>query len=351
MAVRILHPARTGVGPLEAALLAARLANAARLAERFRSVGVDDVSVVAEADDSATFGERLRRLVDDLPATAGLVVLGSGSVPLATSKDLEAFVGVAASGQPCALANNRYSADIVAIGATAVLRDLPALPGDNALPRWLAEVQGFEVSDLRDRWTLAMDLDSPLDVLLAGGQPPEGIDTDPVRRAIDALRATAADSRAELLIAGRTSAATVAWLERSTAARVRAILEERGLRAATRLALGPGSTVRPVRPPRSVLGLALDHRGPAELGAIVSELGDAAILDSRVLLAHRLGADEAASPAAEDRFASDLLLPQRIVDPWLRQLTAAAVGAPIPILLGGHSLVGPGIRLLLGERP
>jgi hypothetical protein len=50
---------------------------------------------------------------------------------------------------------------------------------------------------------------------------------------------------------------------------------------------------------------------------------------------------------AEDRFASDLLLPDRIADPWLRSLTAAAVGAPVPILFGGHTLVGPGLRLAL----
>jgi hypothetical protein len=67
-----------------------------------------------------------------------------------------------------------------------------------------------------------------------------------------------------------------------------------------------------------------------------------------VLLAHRLGASERAWPSTEDRFASDLLLPDRVRDPWLRALTQAAVDAPVPILLGGHSLVGPGLRLALG---
>ena len=50
---------------------------------------------------------------------------------------------------------------------------------------------------------------------------------------------------------------------------------------------------------------------------------------------------------AEDRFASDLLLPDRIVDPWLRDLTRSALEAPIPVLLGGHTLVGPGVRLVV----
>jgi hypothetical protein len=66
-----------------------------------------------------------------------------------------------------------------------------------------------------------------------------------------------------------------------------------------------------------------------------------------VLLAHRLGADERAWPAPEDRYASDLLLAGRIRDPWLRALTASAADAAVPVLLGGHGLVGPGARLVL----
>ena len=89
--------------------------------------------------------------------------------------------------------------------------------------------------------------------------------------------------------------------------------------------------------------------GPVGLGSVLSRLGDAAIVDSRVLLAHRLGADERRWPRPEDRLASDLLLPDLVEDPWLRTLTEGAVSAPIPVLLGGHSLVGPGLWLLFGS--
>ena len=34
-----------------------------------------------------------------------------------------------------------------------------------------------------------------------------------------------------------------------------------------------------------------------------------------------------------------------ISDPWLRALTRSAAEASIPIVLGGHTLVGPGIQL------
>ncbi len=104
------------------------------------------------------------------------------------------------------------------------------------------------------------------------------------------------------------------------------------------------------RPAASVLGALLDRDGPSSLGEHLARLGEAAVIDSRVLLAHRLGADQIRWPSAEDRHASDLLLHERIVDPWLRALTRAAADAPIPVLLGGHTLVGPGLRLALGRR-
>ena len=141
---------------------------------------------------------------------------------------------------------------------------------------------------------------------------------------------------------------TLAWLERHTASRTRALIEERGLRAATRLARSDAATATTQRPPTSVLGALLDRDGPESFGDHLARLADAAIVDTRVLLAHRLGADEAGWPSAEDRFASDLLLAARISDPWLRALTTSAAAASIPILLGGHTLVGPGVRLIMG---
>ena len=294
----------------------------------------------------------------------GLVVLGSGAVPLLGRRGAAELVSIAGSGERRALANNRYSADVIALGRTEILASVPDLPNDNPLPRWLAEEAGYVVEDLRRRWRLGIDLDSPLDILLTGGRL-EGsgsgagdvVDVAAVLEAMHGVRAVAADLRAELLVAGRTSAAALRWLERSTASRTRALVEERGLRA-TGL-VGPAESesneptrstpVRQQRPPRSALGSILDDRGPEGLGPVLAELGDAAIVDTRVLLAHRLGAVEQTWPVPEDRFASDLLLAERIRDPWLRALTASARDAAIPVLLGGHTLVGPGVRLLLGR--
>ena len=401
--VIILHPAAPAdAGPLVRALAEARRALAERQRAAFRAAGADAVEVAAGPPDGLSFGRRLGSLMrtwtegvgrgeadhapgatfdhapgatsdqgagdasgpvpGDRPLPGGLVVLGSGSIPIARAADLRLFVEAAAGPGGRALANNRYSADVVAISRPADLRDLPPLPADNALPRWLEERAGVAVTDLRSRWRLGVDVDTPLDLILLRDPAAGGLlATAPlVGERLAALVEVLSNRRAELLVAGRVSATTLKWLERGVACRVRALVEERGLRAASRLA--QSGVVTAARPPRSILGALLDRDGPESLESTLAGLADAAVVDTRVLMAHRSGTVDgvpappdlpaappgSAWPGAEDRFASDMLMPATIADAWLRSLTSSAVAAPSdhPILLGGHTLVNGGLRLL-----
>ena len=338
----ILHPdTRADADPLVQAVGLARTSLAEEHRRSFLAAGADDARIISGPPGALSFGSRLREIAATLPPRAGIVTLGSGAVPLATRADRTRFIAAARSAR--ALANNRYSADIVAVpAARATLADLPDdLATDNALPRWLADVASVPVDDVSGRWRLAMDLDTALDLVLLGGRWASWLavaDRQRVEERLTQVRAVAADPRAELVVAGRTSPASLTWLSRASASRTRAIVEERGLRTSV-----PGQ-----RPPASVLGLLLDRDGPGSLADHLARLGEAAIVDTRVLLAHRLGPAQTRWPSAEDRFASDLLLHERVVDPWLRELTRAAADGPIPVLFGAHSLVGPGLRLALG---
>jgi hypothetical protein len=155
---------------------------------------------------------------------------------------------------------------------------------------------------------------------------------------LDAVAAVIRERRAELVVAGRLAGATFAELETEAACRVRALVEERGMRSAR---LGP-------RPPRSVLAALLERSSPAELIGELAGMGDAVVLDTRVLMA-AIGAssDASAWPPEEERLASDFGDWGRVATPWLRELTRAAVEAPVPVLLGGHALVSDGLRLIL----
>jgi hypothetical protein len=100
--------------------------------------------------------------------------------------------------------------------------------------------------------------------------------------------------------------------------------------------------------PRSLLADWAARLGAADLVRELAGLGDAVILDSRVLMAALGGSSDAAAwPPEEERFASDFLDAPRITTPWLAELTSAAADAPIPVLLGGHALVSDGLRVLV----
>src|SRR6476619_3039624 len=113
--VRIMHPTPgPSAGPLERWVAEARADLARRHSAGFAASGASDVGIVSGPPDETPFGARLRALVRaDRPA--GLVVLGSGAIPLATAADRRAFVTAATAEERVALANNRYSADVVAV--------------------------------------------------------------------------------------------------------------------------------------------------------------------------------------------------------------------------------------------
>jgi hypothetical protein len=96
---------------------------------------------------------------------------------------------------------------------------------------------------------------------------------------------------------------------------------------------------------------AIDLDRPEAVASALAPQADAAIIDTRLLLATRLLRRRRTWPSAEDRFASDLLQPDIVADPWLRELTRSAADSGLPILLGGPSLIDWGVRQLLTSRP
>jgi hypothetical protein len=141
---------------------------------------------------------------------------------------------------------------------------------------------------------------------------------------------------AELVVAGRVPSSAWAYLEIESACRVRCFIEERGMRSARE------------HTPRSLLATWVERMGAADLVARLASMGDAVILDSRVLMAALArSADVAGWPAEEERFASDFLEADGIETTWLAELTSAAAQASAPFLLGGHALVSDGLRILV----
>ena len=117
---------------------------------------------------------------------------------------------------------------------------------------------------------------------------------------------------------------------------------ERGPPAASASSPKSAASRRPhPLPARSILGFLIEELGPERFFQRMAELGDGAVIDTRVIEAH-LGIE----PCREDRFQSDLLAWEAIEEPFLRRFTRAAAEAPIPVLLGGHSLVSGGLMAI-----
>lgn len=278
---------------------------------------------------------------------------GAGSLALLDDGALDDLVSPVAGE---AVANNRFSTDafVVAGDLEHALSALAACPTDNAAARAL-EAARFTVRDLATRPFSRFDVDTPLDLALlrlATRLPKTRTVDQSVRSFLEMARVRGGaaldvphlgeiaevmrDRRRELVVAGRIPASVWTYLERETACRVRAFVEERGMRAA-----------RDQRP-RSLLGSILRLSSPAALVDELARLGDAVIVDTRVLMADLAGsAEEAAWPPAEERFAADFLDSSRIETRWLRELTELARASETPFLLGGHALVSDGLRLLV----
>lgn len=355
-AALILLHGGAGTGVAEGMVAHARLAAAGVSARAARDGGFG--SVVLATDDASIAGgagytvdhdapgeafslrERVLGLVGQLGAEA-VAVMGAGALPLLTAEDFAAAREALAGGGDVAVTNNFYSSDLTAWSPATAIARVGAFERDNVLPRRLRDQAGCEVTVLPRSVRTAFDLDTPADlvVLALSEATPEAIrEALPAEESLPlapyrALMPLLCDPDAEILVAGRVASATWAHLERETACRVRIVSEERGMASA------PGG-----HRARSLVGRLLEEVGMERFTDELASLADGAVLDTRVLLAH------AGSRASrEDRFQGDLLAPERVTDPWLRDLTAALAAAETPVLAGGHSLLSGGLMALADQ--
>lgn len=290
-------------------------------------------------DEEFHWGNCLARLVQKYRAALPLYI-GGGSGILMRADDWRAIVQQVIAKPNTIVANNFYSSDFAAWSPGDALEKIDPPAVDNDLAFRLGERAGLRVVPLPKNAATQLDIDTPTDLLTTALHPAVG---KHLRAFLDAARldltriekvkSVLGNRNATALIAGRVSASIAQVLERETRCQWRIFSEERGMRASGRIARGEV---------RSLLGDYLDAVGAREFFATLARLADAAIIDTRVLFAHRR-----LEPPASDRFNSDLLNANAIADPFIRELTAAARETSLPILLGGHSVVSGGMYALV----
>jgi CTP:molybdopterin cytidylyltransferase MocA len=311
--------------------------NSRSLADKLR-----DKPVCIELDAPAQefhFGRQLLALINKHKIEK-LFYVGGGSGPLLSAEEIGHIAEDLLSADQLLIANNFYSTDFAAFTPASILKDSDPPAFDNDLGWLLGETLGLPIRELPRTAATQLDVDTPMDLMTLQLHPAAGrhlqryleglnLDISYLERAIKFFT----DREAMVVVAGRVSAATWTYLESETACQVRLFAEERGMRASGRQARGEV---------RSLMGFYLDEVNAERFFATLSTLGQAAFIDSRVIFAHR-----GLWPPAADRFYSDLRQPEKIADPFVRHFTEAAMQAPIPVVLGGHSLVAGGLYALI----
>jgi len=313
--------------------------NSPALAERLAGYGQGVVIDLDEPGEKFHFGRRLLDLIARYGADRCFYI-GGGAGPLLPAADMATIAEKLLAADRLLITNNFYSSDWAAFCPTSALVGHTPPNNDNELAWLLGEDAGLPIQELPRNGATQFDVDTPADLLTLSVHPGVGAHTracldgmDLDTQALDAALPLLLDRDAEVLVAGRVGSLTWSYLERETACRTRVISEERGMRASRRQAQGQV---------HSVLGYYLDAVGLERFFLGLATMGQAVFLDNRVILAHR-----GLWPSAADRFYSDLRRPAQIGEPFLREFTAAAMAAPVPIIMGGHSLVAGGMYALV----
>ena len=301
----------------------------------------DAVAVHDSGGGPFHFGCVLAGLLERLRPRLALV-LGGAAAPLYGDADFRRFLALAGSVPGAVVVqNNPQSPDVLAFTGAAAAARLGLPDSDNALGMALS-LAGWRRVLVENSARVNFDVDTPTDVAILAGEPQTGpraaaACADPawvaaVAAKLAVVEGVLAEEAGELALFGRVGPPVTGYLNMHLRCRLRMFSEERGMRALGREAAG---TVV------SLVGRCVDAMGAAAFFRLLDGCCDAALFDSRVLMAHwRRPLSDA------DRFHADIGMADHIGEQRLAAFTAAAFAAVPTVVLGGHSLVYGGLWLL-----
>lgn len=283
------------------------------------------------------FGRRLREIIVNYRLD-NVLYMGGVAAPLVYSEEFNQVALTLKQTRNTVIMNNVQSADLVAFTPARAIDEVELPDNDNVLGNLLREI-GMRRLLIPNSGRVNFDIDTPTDILILGLHPHCGERSSriigsldwPTQNLCEALRVLREESR-EIAVIGRVGPAVIQYINSNMVHRMRVFSEERGMKA-----LGREERGQVV----SLLGFMVDEVGPKRFFEYLSRVCDLAFIDTRVMFAHLEG------PVSDwDRFYSDLGQYQVIQNEWVREFTKSAVECPIPVVLGGHSLVAAGLWIM-----
>ncbi len=268
--------------------------------------------------------------------------LNGAGCPLITIEELDMICRKLLSREHFVYTNNTQSVDMIAFTVPDQIGRVQLPATDNSLAMTLRDELGLEMELMPHSLGLLFDIDTPSDLLVLGEGPFAGPRTREVLGSLGldggklaAVKEVLKDEYEDVALIGRVGAPVIERLNALLKLRLRVFSEERGMKSLGRIEAG---TVI------SLLGLLIDHAGLEQFFHYLSRVARCAFIDSRVLMYHYNY-----NFSDRERFLSDLGLWREIEDPWLSEFTRLAEECPIPIILGGHSLVSGSLWALTCE--
>jgi len=310
---------------------------------------LDDKTIPFElSHPNATFGELINQfsqyITGETTNTDGYIYFGAGSGPLLSTRDIRMFTKLVseADSNSC-ITNNRYSADFFGVKPTDLLESLHPPPiSDNSVPTRLIEERETSIIEIPRSAETQFNIDIPSDLATLSLTQKSGPklksfiaqETQLLKQAVKAQWNASQHflkKNSEVFVYGRTSSRIWSYLETETACKIRIISEERGLKGAPK-----GHQAR------SFLAYLIQAYGPQEVfGKLLPQFCSAAFVDLIPIIEHMN-----ISCSRNDRFSADLFQHDAIKNEELREIILAITQSPIPIAVGGHSLVSSSLEIL-----
>ncbi|MFO7951283.1 MAG: hypothetical protein R6U91_00530 [Bacillota bacterium] len=316
--------------------------NRSELVEPAKKLGAE-VFLNSKFPDDFHFGHELQTAIRKNNLNRVLCLNGAGS-PLITVDELNMVCDKLMNRERFVYTNNTQSVDIIAFTVPNNLYEVELPATDNSLAMALRDQLGLNMELMPHTLGLMFDIDTPTDLLVLGGShfagprtkdALAGLQLDLDYNTLKQAKAVLSAEYEDVALIGRVGAPVIERLNALLKLRLRVFSEERGMKSLGRIEANEVV---------SLLGLLIDHAGLENFFNYLSRVASCAFIDTRVLMHHYFY-----DFSDEERFLSDLGMWKELENPWLKEFTRLAVHCPIPVILGGHSLVSGSLWALSTE--
>ena len=287
------------------------------------------------------FGRELQDAIQQHELKRVVCLNGAGS-PLITVEELNMICHKLLSREQFVYTNNTQSVDIIAFTVPDNINQVELPAKDNSLAMTLRDQLNLKMELMPHTLGLLFDIDTPSDLIVlkegpfAGSRTRKALESMPLDGSkLAAAKLILKEEYEDIAIIGRVGAPVIERLNSLLKLRLRVFSEERGMKSLGRIE---------AKEVISLLGLLMDHAGLEHFFQYLAQVARCVFIDSRVLMYHYQY-----EFSDRERFLSDLGKWDDLENPWLKEFTRLAVTCPVPVILGGHSLVSGSLWALVSE--